>query len=388
MALSKQELRPKPKMGYGNDASTTSSIGVADGAALSGESPLGSAMSLMGRVARSHLTSPGPAIFMIVIVALGWWYIEAFGTAAFLQQLINGLQRGSIYALIALGFTMVYGIIGLINFAQGDIFMFGAYVAAIIGAPLLAYGHWWGFAGALLGSMLITAALGVLIERIAYRPLRNSPKFSALTTAMGVSILLENFFAISPRDVPFPLNLIVFGPDYRHFPALIDVAYYSFGGIYFTTLHILDFVLAVLLMVLLNYFVRHTNMGKAMRAVAFSMDGAKLMGLNVNSVIAITFAVGSALSAAAGLMYGVTYGILASPYFGIFPGLQAFIAAVLGGIGSIPGAVLGGFVMGISETFATSVDSNLGYMSSFVILIVVLLFKPAGLLGTLQREKV
>lgn len=340
------------------------------------------------RLSRRGSAVRGWVIFVGVIAALIWWYVDVFGFASFLQQLINGIQRGSIYALIALGFTMVYGIIGLINFAQGDIFMFGAYIAAFIGAVLLAHGHWLGFFGALAGTMLITAALGVLIERVAYRPLRNSPKFSALTTAMGVSILLENFFAVSPRVAPFPLNLIVFGPDYRHFPALIDVGYYAFGSVYFTTLHIVDFVLAVLLMVLLNYFVRHTNTGKAMRAVSFSMDGAKLMGLNVNLVIAITFAVGSALSAAAGLMYGVTYGILASPYFGIFPGLQAFIAAVLGGIGSIPGAVLGGFVMGISETFATSVDSNLGYMSSFIILIVVLLFKPAGLLGTLQREKV
>jgi branched-chain amino acid transport system permease protein len=328
------------------------------------------------------------SIIACVVVALSWWYIDAFGFDSFLQQLINGLQRGSIYALIALGFTMVYGIIGLINFAQGDIFMFGAYIAAFVGAVLLGFGHWLGFLGALAGTMLITAALGVLIERVAYRPLRNSPKFSALTSAMGVSIFLENFFAVSPHSAPFPLNLIVFGPDYIHFPALIDVGYYSVGGIYFTTLHILDFVLAVVLMVLLNYLVRHTNTGKAMRAVAFSMDGAKLMGLNVDLVIAITFAVGSALSAAAGLMYGVTYGILASPYFGLFPGLQAFIAAVLGGIGSIPGAVLGGFVMGLSETFATSIDSNLGYMSSFVILILVLLFKPAGLLGTLQKEKV
>jgi branched-chain amino acid transport system permease protein len=326
--------------------------------------------------------------FLCLVSALCVWYVESFGFASFLQQLINGLQRGSIYALIALGFTMVYGIIGLINFAQGDIFMFGAYIAAFIGASLLGYGHLFAFIGALLGTMLVTGGLGVLIERVAYRPLRTSPKFSALTTAMGVSIFLENFFAIPPRAAPFPLNWIVFGPDYRHFPTLIDVGYYSIGSIYFTTLHVLDFVLAMLLMVLLNYFVRHTNLGKSMRAVAFSMDGAKLMGINVNFVIAITFAVGSALSAAAGLMYGVTYGILASPYFGIFPGLQAFIAAVLGGIGSIPGAVLGGFVMGISETFATSVDSNLGYMSSFVILIVVLLFKPAGLLGTLQFEKV
>lgn len=330
----------------------------------------------------------GWTIFVGVIAVLCWWYIDSFGLASFLQQLINGIQRGSIYALIALGFTMVYGIIGLINFAQGDIFMFGAYIAAFIGAALLGHGYWLGFCGALIGTMIVTGALGVLIERVAYRPLRNSPKFSALTTAMGVSIFLENFFAISPRSAPFPLNWIVFGPDYRHFPALVDVAYYSIGSVYFTTLHILDFVLAVALMLLLDHLVRRTNLGKAMRAVAFNMDGARLMGIDVNLIIAFTFAVGSALSAAAGLMYGVTYGILASPYFGIFPGLQAFIAAVLGGIGSIRGAVLGGFVMGISETFATSVDSNLGYMSSFLILAVVLLFKPAGLLGTFQAEKV
>lgn len=348
------------------------------------EARVSRARRLLARLANVR----GWLAFVFVVAALSAWYIAAFGLAGFLQQFINGVQRGSIYALIALGFTMVYGIIRLINFAQGDIFMFGAYIAAFVGAALLGHGHWLAFGAALLGAMAATAALGVLIERVAYRPLRNSPKFSALTTAMGVSILLENFFAVPPKSAPFPLNLIVFGPDYRHFPALIDVSYYSFGSVYFTTLHVVDFVLAVALMIVLDYVVRRTNTGKAMRAVAFSMDGAKLMGIDVNRIIAITFALGSALSAAAGLMYGVTYGILASPYFGIFPGLQAFIAAVLGGIGSIPGAVLGGFVMGITETFATSVNSNLGYMSSFIILIVVLLFKPAGLLGRLQREKV
>jgi branched-chain amino acid transport system permease protein len=317
-----------------------------------------------------------------------WWYIATYGISVFVQQLINGLQRGSIYALIALGFTMVYGIIGLINFAHGDIFMFGAYVAAFAGGALLAQGYWAAFFGALLVSMVVTGLLGVLIERVAYRPLRYEPRFSALTTAMGVSLFLENFFALPSQAVPFPLNHVVFGPNYIRFPALLEVRTYSAGGIYFTTLHILDFVLAILLMLLLVYVIHYTLLGKAMRAVAFSKDGAKLMGINVDWTIAATFAIGSGLGAASGLMYGMTYGILASPYFGIFPGLQAFIAAVLGGIGIIPGAVLGGFLMGVSETFATSINSNLGYMISFLILIVVLLVKPAGLLGRLRRDKV
>jgi branched-chain amino acid transport system permease protein len=322
------------------------------------------------------------------LALFAWWYVASYGPTVFLQQFINGLQRGSIYALIALGFTIVYGIIQLINFAHGDIFMFGAYMAAFVGGALLTQGHWAAFVGALVVSMLVTACLGMLIERVAYRPLRYRPRFSALTTAMGVSLFLENFFALPPHSVPFPLDRIVFGPNYVRFPTLVNVEYYSVGGIYFTTMHVLNFAMAILLMLLLSHVIRHTVTGKAMRAVAFSKDGAKLMGIDVDRTIAITFAIGSALGAASGLMYGMTYGILASPYFGIFPGLQAFIAAVLGGIGIIPGAVLGGFLMGLSETFATSINSNLGYMTSFVILIVVLLFKPAGLLGRLQREKV
>jgi branched-chain amino acid transport system permease protein len=283
---------------------------------------------------------------------------------------------------------MVYGIIQLINFAHGDIFMFGAYIAGFVGGAWLGQGYWVAFLGALAVSAALTAGLGVLIERVAYRPLRYKPRFSALTTAMGVSLFLENFFALPSHAVPFPLNHVVFGPNYLRFPVLVQVQYYSVRGVYFTTLHILDFVLALLCMLVLVYVVHSTHLGRAMRAVAFEKDAAKLMGINVDGIIAATFAIGSALGAASGLMYGMTYGILASPYFGIFPGLQAFIAAVLGGIGILPGAVLGGFLMGVSETFATSLNSNLGYMISFLILIVVLLFKPAGLLGRLRREKV
>ncbi len=328
-------------------------------------------MSWFGQASRPALVRL--LAFILAGLLLAVWYVYQYGGAAALQQLINGLQRGSIYALIALGFTMVYGIVKLINFA---------------GSALLGNGHFVAFVGALLISMAATALLGVMIERIAYRRLRDRPRFSALTTAMGVSLFLENFFALPPASVPFPLNHIVFGPNYLSFPQLIPVEYYSVGPIYVTSMHILDLGLALVLMVVLHAFIKHTITGKAMRAVAFNTDAAKLMGINVNRTIAITFAVGSALGAASGLMYGMTYGILASPYLGIFPGLQAFIAAVLGGIGSIPGAVLGGFLMGVSETLATSIDSNLGYMTSFLILIVVLLFRPSGLLGKFQREKV
>lgn len=343
-------------------------------------------MSGKARSARSTLAWASAIVAALILFIA--WYIATHGLAAFLQQLINGLQRGSIYALIALGFTMVYGIVQLINFAHGDIVMFGAYIAGFVGGALLGQGHWLAFFAALTVSMVLTACLGVLIERVAYRPLRYRPRFSALTTAMGVSLFLENFFALQPGSVPFPLSHIVFGPNYIRFPELIKVEYYQLGPVYITTMHILDFALALGLMVVLSLVIRHTVTGKAMRAVAFSKDGARLMGINVNRTIAITFAIGSALGAASGLMYGITYGILASPYFGIFPGMQAFIAAVLGGIGIIPGAVLGGFVMGVSETLATSINSNLGYLTSFVILIVVLLFRPAGLLGKLQPEKV
>ncbi|MBN2395268.1 MAG: branched-chain amino acid ABC transporter permease [Candidatus Atribacteria bacterium] len=312
----------------------------------------------------------------------------SFGLKSFLQQLINGIQLGSIYALIALGYTMVYGIIKLINFAHGDLFMFGAYISCFLGNYLIAQNFRFPFIVVLLVSMIITAILGMIIEKVAYKPLRFKPRLAALITALGVSLFLENFFALSPRDVPFPINKIVFGPAFLPFPALIADQTYNFAGISINNIRILNITVTILLMILLQYIVKKTMVGKAMRAVAFNKDACLMMGINIDKIISITFGIGTSLAAAAGTLFALNYGQLQSPYLGIWPGLKAFIAAVLGGIGNIPGAMVGSYLMGISETFATSINSNFGYGIAFVILIVVLIFKPAGLLGKFTKEKV
>ena len=296
------------------------------------------------------------------------------------QQLANGIAWGSIYALIALGYTMVYGILRLINFAHGDIYMVGAFAAYYLArllhaggpdpSPLLA-------AVVLLGSMAICAGLGVAIEFFAYRPVRKSSRLTALITAIGVSLLLEN------------LGIRLFGADPKFFPQLVaPKTVVLAGGVIVTNHQITVVVISILLMVALTLFVHRTRTGKAMRAVAFNRDAASLMGIPVNRIITITFAIGSALAAAAGVLVGLTNPKI-EPLMGIMPGVKAFVAAVLGGIGSIPGAVIGGLVMGVSEYLVV------GYISStyrdaiaFVILILVLLVKPAGLLGRNVAEKV
>ncbi len=315
-------------------------------------------------------------------------YISFFGIQAFFQQLVNGIQLGSIYALIALGYTMIYGIIRLINFAHGDLFMFGAYISCFLGNYLMAHNFRYPFIIVLIFSMVVTALLGMAIEKIAYKPLRFKPRLAALITALGVSLFLENFLALSPQNVPFPLNKIVFGPKYIPFPALIAEKTYNIGGIAINNIKILIVVITIILMIALQYIVKKTMIGKAMRAVAFNKDACLMMGINIDKIISITFGIGISLAAASGTLYALTYGQLQSPYLGIWPGLKAFIAAVLGGIGNIPGAMLGSYVMGVSETFATSINSNFGYGIAFVILIVVLIFKPAGLLGKFTKEKV
>jgi branched-chain amino acid transport system permease protein len=328
-------------------------------------------------------------IFISVIILLFLFlYILSFGIQASLQQLVNGIQLGSIYALIALGYTMIYGIIRLINFAHGDLFMFGAYISCFLGNYLMAHNFKYPFIIVLIFSMVVTALLGMAIEKIAYKPLRFKPRLASLITALGVSLFLENFLALSPENVPFPINKIVFGPKYILFPALIAEKTYNIGGITINNIKILDVVITIILMIALQYIVKKTMVGKAMRAVAFNKDACLMMGININNIISITFGIGISLAAAAGTLFALTYGQLQSPYLGIWPGLKAFIAAVLGGIGSIPGAMLGSYVMGISETFATSINSNFGYGIAFVILIVVLIFKPAGLLGKFTKEKV
>lgn len=293
----------------------------------------------------------------------------------FFNQLLNGLEVGSIYALIALGYTMVYGIVKLINFAHGDIIMVGSYAAQLIltglGLPLYVAAPL-----ALLGAIVMCVAFGVVIERVAYKPLRSSPRISSLITAIGISILLQN------------LAQVIFTATPRPFPTIFTVAPISIGGlnIGFTTL--LTIGVSVLLMALLQFIVRRTRTGKAMRAVSEDMGAAQLMGINVNNTISITFAIGCALAAIGAFLYCLSYPRV-QPTMGSLPGLKAFIAAVLGGIGIIPGAMLGGLLMGVAESMTKGyISSSLADAVVYGILIVVLLVKPAGLLGKKTSEKV
>lgn len=293
----------------------------------------------------------------------------------FVQQLINGLALGSVYALIALGYTMVYGIVKLINFAHGDILMLGAFVGYfVLGAmgvsPLT-------MIIAFIISMLICSLIGMLIERLCYKPLRNSPKITALITAIGVSIVLEN----GARVLPF------MGPNPRQYPRFEDIVIIMFG-IKFNMIQLLVFVISVVLMILLFVLVNYTKIGKAMRAVSYDIKAALLMGIDVNKIISFTFALGASLGAAGGILYASSYPQI-EPYMGIMPGLKAFVAAVLGGIGSVPGAMLGGFIMGTAETMTKGfISTNLADAVAFGILIIILVIKPTGILGKNTREKV
>ncbi|MDI3256258.1 MAG: branched-chain amino acid ABC transporter permease [Kyrpidia sp.] len=289
----------------------------------------------------------------------------------FIQQLINGLSVGSIYALIALGYTMVYGIIKLINFAHGDVFMAGAFVAyfSYTGLHL-------GFFGSLVVSMAACAVLGVVIERFAYRPLRKSTRIAALITAIGVSLFLEN------------AGIITVGAQARGYPNMLPDTAFNLGGVTVSTKQIGIIALTVVMMVILQYIVHRTKIGKAMRAVAYDPEAAQLMGIDVDRTISFTFAIGSALAAAAGVVYGAYYSAI-DPLMGIMPGLKAFIAAVLGGIGIIPGAMVGGLVLGLIETLVQSLGFSLWRDAvAFALLILILLIKPEGLFGKHAREKV
>ena len=290
----------------------------------------------------------------------------------FLQQMINGLSLGSIYALIALGYTMVYGIIKLINFAHGDVYMLGAFVAFYA----TTFFHL-NFFVALVVAMVLCGVLGVVIERIAYKPLRHATRITALITAMGVSYVLEyttQYFA---------------GSQVKTFPTdLLDNTAFSFGGVRITMMQIYIFVITIVLMIILTYIVSKTKMGRAMRAVSVDEDAAKLMGINVDTTISFTFFLGSCLAGVAGVLVGVYYNSI-NPLMGMTPGLKAFIAAVFGGIGNIPGAMIGGLFIGIAETLVTAYGSSL-YKDAivYVILILVLILKPDGLLGKNVKEKV
>ncbi|MFX4260851.1 branched-chain amino acid ABC transporter permease [Pelotomaculum propionicicum] len=290
----------------------------------------------------------------------------------FTQQIVNGLSLGAIYALIALGYTMVYGIIKLINFAHGDIMMVGAFVGyfslTLFGTNIFV---------AMIAAMLTCAVFGVLIEKIAYRPLRNSTRIAALITAIGVSLFLEY------------IAIFLLGPSQKVFPAsAFPIKAYTVGGLSILNKDVFVFVSAVVLMLVLQYIIKYTKTGKAMRAVSLDRDAAVLMGISVDKTISITFAIGSALAAAAGVMVGVYYNTV-NPLMGIIPGLKAFVAAVLGGIGIIPGAMVGGFVMGLLETMVSGYGNSL-YRDAvaFGVLILILLIKPSGIFGEDTGEKV
>jgi len=288
-----------------------------------------------------------------------------------LQQIVNGVTLGSIYALIALGYTMVYGIIKLINFAHGDVYMLGAY----IGFAVTTYWHL-PFLPALVISMCACSLLGVLIEKIAYKPLRNSSRITLLITAIGVSLFLEY------------TTMFVATAKIRTFPELLANNIFIIGGVRISVQQIFLIGIAIILMILLQFIVHKTKVGKSMRAVSIDRDAAQLMGIRVDRTISYTFAIGSALAGAGGMLVGIYYNTI-NPLMGILPGLKAFIAAVFGGIGVIPGAMVGGVGIGLIETFVAGYGGSM-YKDAvvFAILIVILIIKPSGILGKDTREKV
>ncbi len=293
----------------------------------------------------------------------------------FLQQLINGLSLGSVYALIALGYTMVYGIVKLINFAHGDILMLGAYSGYFV---LRQFGTTpVGMFLAFIFAMVVCAVISILIERFAYRPLRAAPRLNSLITAIAVSLILQN----GARVLPF------IGPNPRQYPTM-ETVNISLGLISISNIQLIVIALSTILMIILNYIINYTKTGKAMRAVSYDMQAASLMGISVNKTIAFTFALGAVLAAAGGVLYATAYPQI-EPTMGTMPGLKAFVAAVLGGIGSVPGAMLGGYILGIAETMTKGfLVSQFSDAISFSILIIILLVKPTGILGEKMRVKV
>lgn len=298
----------------------------------------------------------------------------------FLQHTVNGLSLGAIYALIALGYTMVYGILKFINFAHGEIFMMGAYSGFYIGNYFGASQEkqgWSIFLPVLLLSMATTALIGFLVEKLAYRPLRKAPKINVLITAVGVSLLFQ-----------FGAQM-VFGPNPQRFPPLIDLsASFHVAGVQIDLIQIVVIAVALVLMLALEFFLYRTAYGKALRAVAHSGETAVLLGIPVDRVISLTFLIGSALAGAGGILVGLSYPKI-EPLMGVLPGLKAFVAAVLGGIGNVRGAVVGALIMGLSEQYIVGYGSStLRDALAFVILIVILLFRPKGLFGKTVAEKV
>jgi len=306
----------------------------------------------------------------------------------FLQHLVNGLSVGTIYALIALGYTMVYGVLKLINFAHGDVYMVGAFSGFYLANAMDVGAHpSLGKAFVVfVGSMIICGLLGVAIERFAYRPLRQRARLTSLITAIGVSFLLEYGFqlpSIPGLGIPFPP-----GPTPRFFPEPFTRIGWEPAGVYISNYDVVSFLTAVGLMIVLQYIVYRTKFGTSMRAVSFDSQVAGLMGINVNRVISWTFALGSGLAAAAALLVAGSRPTI-NPLMGLMPGIKAFVAAVFGGIGNVPGAMVGGLVLGLAEEYVAGYAlSSYRDGIAFAMLILVLLFRPAGLFGRVRAEKV
>jgi len=295
---------------------------------------------------------------------------EGSGMAYLFQQALNALQLGSIYALIALGYTMVYGILTMINFAHGDLFMVGAFFCFLLAVYLKL-----SFVPTLLVSMLGVACLGVVIERLAYKPLRAAPRVSAIITALGVGLFLENFtLALSP----YP----------KHIPPLLTNTTWTIGSLSISSLQVLVIALSLVLMLLLDFVVQRTKAGMAMRAISWDKSIVPLMGVPINKIISFTFAIGTGLGGAAGVMYGLAYPVI-DPYMGIMVGWKAFICAVVGGIGNVRGAMIGGFILGAVEILvAAFFPSTYRDFVAFTLLLVLLIVRPYGILGKPQPQKV
>lgn len=298
----------------------------------------------------------------------------------FLQNCINGFAQGSVYALVALGYTMVYGVLQFINFAHSDVFMLGAFAGLFLAGGVAALGiqdPWLQFGLVTVGAMLVCTGVALLVERIAYRPLRRAPRLNVLITAIGVSLLIQN------------LGQVLFGSDPRVFPPIVETkALLGEGGLVLNNIQVLVIGVSALLMLALHWFVHHTKTGTAMRAVSFDIEIASLMGVPADRIIALTFIIGASLAGAASILYGLSYPKI-EPLLGVMIGLKAFVAAVFGGIGNIVGAAVGGILIGLAEAFTVYyVSSSFRDAIAFAILILVLLFRPAGLFGQVRKEKV
>lgn len=365
-----------------------------------------SAYSLVQRIIKEGWIGKGLLVLLALLVIIYIGSAAVKSPSLFIQQVINGLQLGFVYALIALGYTMVYGIVKLINFAHGDVFMVGAFISyyAVANFNL----HLWpskvvpgipmgvslliGTITVILLSMIICSLLAVTIERIAYKPLRNAPRISALITAIGVSFFLEYFGALpfvftnnfKTYERPFDLITWYFKDGFHKLEVGTEVPQ---GAVLFSNVFIIIVVTSMILMTILQFIVHRTKIGKAMRAAAFDKPTARMMGIKVDNVISITFAIGASLAGAGGVLYAIAYPQVVW-WMGIIPGLKAFVAAVIGGIGSIPGALVGALIMGQAETLGASyISTPMRDAVAFSILILVLLVRPTGIFGEPEREK-